>query len=153
MCCIDQLRAHLVGLVRVGVVTDGEAVVLMLPQAQCEGQTSPGWPRPRSWPPPPSPGPVDDEDRGRRDVEHQVVEVDVNPRPIGVSASPCWLAAGWTNEKRLSGHVIKIDQSEASISIITWGIWARLCFLNAGLHVWPRSRSAVRTNDILSVCC
>ena len=27
---------------------------------------------------------VDDEDRGRRHVEHQVVEVDVDPRPVGV---------------------------------------------------------------------
>ena len=31
---------HLVGVVRVGVVTDGEAVVLVLPQAQRDGQTS-----------------------------------------------------------------------------------------------------------------
>ena len=34
------MMAHLVGLVGVGVVADGEAVMLMLPEAQSDGQTS-----------------------------------------------------------------------------------------------------------------
>ena len=33
------MRAYLMGLVGVGVVTDGEAVVLMFPQAKSDGQT------------------------------------------------------------------------------------------------------------------